>query len=60
MRIAVANSASDLVAAIGSILGGLLTLLVSLPALFWTAIAFQVAAFVVVLLFVDEPRLRSR
>ena len=60
MRIAVANTASDLVAALGSILGGLLTLLVSLPVVFWTAIAFQAAAFVIVLLFVDEPRLRPR
>jgi MFS family permease len=58
MRIAVANSASELVAAFGAIAGGLLTLVVSLPTLFWTAIGFQAAALVMVLFFVDEPRNR--
>jgi MFS family permease len=58
MRIAVANSASELVGAFGAVAGGLLTLVVSLPALFWTAIAFQFAALAIVLLFVDEPRTR--
>ena len=56
MRIAVANSASELVAAFGAVAGGLLTLVVSLPTLFWTAIGFQAAALVIVLFFVDEPR----
>jgi len=58
MRIAVANSASELVAAVGAVAGGLLTLLVSFPAIFWTAIGFQAAAFATVLFFVDEPRNR--
>jgi MFS family permease len=58
MRIAVANSASELVAAFGAIAGGLLTLVVSLPTLFWTAIGFQAAALAIVLFFVDEPRNR--
>jgi MFS family permease len=56
MRIAVANSASELVAAVGAVVGGLLTFVVSLPTLFWAAIGFQAAALAIVLLFVDEPR----
>jgi MFS family permease len=56
MRIAVANSASELVAAFGAVAGGLLTLVVSLPTLFWAAIGFQAVALVIVLFFVDEPR----
>jgi len=59
MRIAVANSASDLVAAIGSVAGGLLTLVVSFPAIFWTAIGFQAVALAMVMFFVDEPRHRN-
>jgi MFS family permease len=59
MRIAVANSASDLVAAFGAVAGGLLTLVASFPAIFWTAIGFQAAAFAIVLFFVDEPRNRG-
>lgn len=59
MRIAVANSASELVAAVGSLCGALLTLVVSFSALFWTALVFQAAALVVVLFFVDEPRRRA-
>jgi MFS family permease len=58
MRIAVANSASDLVAAIGAVAGGLLTFAISLPTLFWTAIGFQAAALAIVLFFVEEPRNR--
>jgi MFS family permease len=56
MRIAVANSASELVAAFGAVAGGLLTLVVSFPTLFWVAIGFQCAALAIVLFFVDEPR----
>jgi MFS family permease len=59
MRIAVANSAAELVAAVGSVTGGLLTLFVSLPTIFWIAIGFQITAFTMVLLFVDEPRHRN-
>jgi predicted MFS family arabinose efflux permease len=59
MRIAVANSASELVAAVGAVAGGLLTLAVSLPTLFWLAIGFQFAALAIVLIAVDEPRKRS-
>jgi len=59
MRIAVANSASELVAAVGAVAGGLLTLVVSFTAIFWTAIAFQAVALVTVLFFVEEPRHRA-
>jgi predicted MFS family arabinose efflux permease len=59
MRIAVANSAAELVAALGSFAGGLLTLVVSFPVIFWMAITFQAAALAIVLFFVDEPRNRG-
>ena len=60
MRIAVANSASDLVAALGALAGGLLTLVASFPAIFWTAIVFQAGALAIVLFSVDDPRHRDR
>jgi MFS family permease len=58
MRIAVANSASDLVAAVGALLGGVLTFFVSFDAIFAIALAFQAVALVVVGFWVDEPRNR--
>jgi len=58
MRIAIANSASELVGAVGAVLGGLLVAALSYVAVFWIAIAFQVAAIAVVVFFVDEPRRR--
>jgi predicted MFS family arabinose efflux permease len=58
MRIAIANSASELVGAVGAVLGGLLVAVLSYVAVFWIAIAFQVAAIAVVVFFVDEPRRR--
>jgi MFS family permease len=60
MRIAVANSASELVGAIGPLLGGILATAVSYVAVFWTAIICQLAALLMVLYFVDEPRHRAR
>jgi MFS family permease len=60
MRIAVANSASELVGAVGPLLAGALATLVGYPAVFWTAIAFQLAAMGWVALFVAEPRGRAR
>jgi MFS family permease len=60
MRIAVANSASELMAAVGAAMGGLLTFVVSFEVIFWIAIAFQVAALLAVGFFVDDPRYRSR
>jgi predicted MFS family arabinose efflux permease len=60
MRIAVANSASELVAALGAVLGGLLVVALSYQAVFWIALAFQAAAVSIVLLFVDDPRRRRQ
>ena len=59
MRIAVANSASEAVATVGAVAGGLLAAAFSYLVLFWIAIAFQLAALVIVIRFVDEPRRRS-
>ena len=59
LRIAVANSASELVAALGAVLGGLLGVLVSHVAVFAVAITAQAIALLVVLLGVREPRGRS-
>ncbi|MBW2267649.1 MAG: MFS transporter [Deltaproteobacteria bacterium] len=59
MRIAVANSAADLVAAIGAVLGGLLASTLSYIAVFELALGCQVVAAVIVLGFVDEPRVRG-
>jgi MFS family permease len=59
MRIAVANSSSEFVGALGLVVGGLLAASVSYAAVFGVAIGFQLAAIGIVLLFVDEPRHRS-
>ncbi len=59
MRIAVANSASDLVAAAGAALGGLAVAALSYASVFWIAIGFQVAALLIVLFSVEEPRRRG-
>jgi MFS family permease len=56
MRIAVANSASELVASIGAVLGGVLVAAFSYLPVFWTAIAFQLTALALVIWGVDEPR----
>ena len=59
MRIAVANSAAELVGAVGPILGGLLAAVWTYEGVFWLAISFQLAAAVLVALFVAEPRRRG-
>jgi MFS family permease len=59
MRIAVANSAAELVGAVGPVAGGLLAAAWSYPAVFGVAIAFKVAALLLVLGWVDEPRHRA-
>jgi MFS family permease len=56
MRIAVANSASELVGAIGPVVGGLLAATAGYPAVFWTAISFKAAAVVIVAWRVPDPR----
>lgn len=58
LRIAVANASSELVGVVGPLLAGGLATLVSYPAVFGTAIAFQLAAMGIVLRYVDEPRER--
>jgi len=59
VRIAVANSAQEFVGFLGPLLGGMIAIAFSKQSLFWIAIAFQLSAIVVVLLFVDEPRHRN-
>ena len=56
---AVANSAADMIAAIGAVLGGLLALAFSYVGVFALALAFQAVAAVMVIVAVDEPRARS-
>lgn len=60
MRIAVANSAAELVAAVGAVLGGVLGAAFSYVPLFWTAIGFQLAALAIAAFLVPEPRRRGR
>ena len=60
MRIAVATTAAEGVGVVAPLLGGLLRTLFGYGAVFWTGIAFQAAAVGWVLLFVREPRHRSR
>ncbi len=59
LRIAVANSASELVGAIGPLLGAAIAFVWSHEALFVVAILFQLTAIGVVMAFVEEPRSRS-
>ncbi len=59
LRIAVANSSSELVGAIGPLLGAAILLAFPHEVLFGTGIAFQLAAVLVVLFYVDEPRSRD-
>ncbi len=59
MRIAVANGASDLVAALGAFAGGALSLTLSYTGLFLVALAFQGVALALIAVGVDEPRQRS-
>ena len=60
MRIAVANSASELVGVVAPILGGVLAAAFSYPLLIAVAVGFKVLAFAVTLFWVDEPRHRSQ
>jgi MFS family permease len=58
LRIAVANSASELVGAIGPLVGAAILLAFPHEVLFGCAMAFQVVAGVIVVVYVDEPRRR--
>ena len=60
LRIAVANTASELIGGLGPILGGILVVSFSYLPLFWTAIVCQALALVLMLIFVREPRGRQR
>ena len=56
LRIAVANSASELVAAVSTVAGGVLVSIVGFEWVFWAAVAFQGIGLAVVGLGVVEPR----
>jgi MFS family permease len=58
MRIAVANSASELVAAVGSLAGGLLAVAVGQVPVIWAAVGCQAVAFTLVCASVTDPRRR--
>jgi MFS family permease len=58
MRIAVANSAAELAAVVGLILGGVLAMSFSYPPVFWIAILFKCAAIAIMTRYVGEPRTR--
>lgn len=59
LRIAIANSAQELVGAIGPLLGGILAVGFGREIVYEVAIGFQLAAIAVVALLVDEPRHRA-
>jgi MFS family permease len=59
LRIAVANSAQELVGAIGPLLGGIIAITFSREAVYEIAIAFQLGAVLLTWLRVDEPRHRG-
>ncbi len=56
LRIAIANSGSEFMAAIGAVLGGLIVVSYSFEPVFWLAIGFKLAAIAVMALRVEEPR----
>jgi predicted MFS family arabinose efflux permease len=58
LRIAVANSASELVAAIGALAGGLLAMALGQAPVIWIAVACQAVAFGLIWVGVKEPRRR--
>ena len=60
MRIGIANSASELVGAVGPLVAGGLAVLVSYHAVFACSIAFQLGAIAIIVAYVDEPRRRAR
>jgi MFS family permease len=59
LRIALANSSSELVGAIAPLSAGLLAAAVGYRAVFATAIAFQLAALLLMAVWVREPRHRT-
>ncbi len=59
MRIAIANTASELAGTIGPLVGGIVAASLGYPALFLVSIAFLTAGGVMVALQVPEPRHRA-
>jgi MFS family permease len=59
MRIAVANSAAELVGVVAPLLGGVLAAAFSYPVAIATAIVFKLLAFLLTLVWVEEPRHRG-
>ncbi len=59
MRLALSNMAEAVVAALGPLLGGIMAAALGYAAVFSVSMVFQVIALVVLVLFVDEPRLRK-
>jgi len=60
LRIALGNSGQELTGAIGPLLAGVLAITFPREVVYWTAIGFQLAAIVITLLYVDEPRHREQ
>lgn len=60
LRIAIANTGSELAGAIGPLLGGLLAAALGYTAVFLTSIGFLAIGAVLILLFVPEPRRAGR
>ena len=60
MRIAVAQSAEQLVQIVAPLLGGILVEVASFRAMFWLAAVLQLIALVITLMKVTDPRRRAR
>ena len=60
VRIAIANTASEIAGTIGPLLGGILVALLGYESVFAASIMFLVVGGIVVLIYVPEPRFRSR
>jgi len=60
VRIAIANSASELAGTAGPLVGGAIAALFGYTALFYTSVAFLIAGGVMVAFMVPEPRYRRR
>jgi MFS family permease len=56
LRIAIANSVSEVAGTLGPLLGGVIAAVLGYPALFATSVAFLLAGGVMVMLQVPEPR----
>lgn len=60
MRIAIANTASELAGTVGPLLGGVLAHVFGYPALFLVSVAFLLAGALMVAIWVPEPRRAGR